>query len=144
MSSTPPVPPIFFSGIAQFGCRSGKCTPVYWTSFDINCQFSLRPCELVQIANSCQLVDLQFLCWCTQTSSIKQEIVYTQGKLKVTHIIFVILNSHVTIIYWRFIKNTVFMWYQRKIENSCIGFFKQETVTIKWHLAESFTFQILL
>ena len=37
---------------------------------------------------------------------------------------FAILNSHVTVMYLRFIKNTIFMWYHRKIEHSCIGFFQ--------------------
>ena len=58
------------------------------------------------------------------TYAIKQEIVYTQGQLKLTHMNFAILNSHVTVMYLRFIKNTIFMWYHRKIEHSCIGFFQ--------------------
>ena len=41
----------------EFGFRSAKCTPVNWTSLDINCHLSLPLCELVQLANSSQLVD---------------------------------------------------------------------------------------
>ena len=33
---------------------------------------------------------------------------FRQGQLKLTHINFTILNSHVTVIYLRFIKNTYF------------------------------------
>ena len=101
----------------EFGVRSSKCTPVNGTSFDISCHLSLPPFELVQIENLSQLVDLQFSCWCIW-QAIKQEIVCTLGQLKLTHINFAILNSHVTVIYLRFIKNAVFMWYHRKIENT--------------------------
>ena len=40
--------------------------------------------------------------------AIKQEKVYTQGQLKLTHIHFVILISYVKVIYLRFIKNPYF------------------------------------
>ena len=41
--------------------------------------------------------------------AIKQENVYTQGQLKLTHINFVILNSYVTVTYFRFIKKHLFL-----------------------------------
>ena len=57
-------------------------------------------------------------------------------KLKMTHINFVTLNSHVTVIYVRFIKSTYF--YVVKLKN-------RKTVTIKLHLSEDLTtFQNLL
>ena len=41
--------------------------------------------------------------------AIKQEQVYAQGRLKLTHISFVILNSYVKIIYLKLIKNNLFL-----------------------------------
>ena len=42
------------------------------------------------------------------TQALKQEKVYTQGQLKLTNINLAILNSNVTVIYLRFIKNSYF------------------------------------
>ena len=59
--------------------------------------------------------------------AIKQEKIYTQGQLKLTHINFVILNSYVRVIYLRFIKKHLFLG--GKTEKSKIGvlaFFKRE------------------
>ena len=39
---------------------------------------------------------------------MKQEKFYKQGQLKFTHVYFSILNSHVTVIYLKFIENTYF------------------------------------
>ena len=73
---------------------------------------------------------------------IKQEIGYTQRQLKLTLINFAILESHVTVIYLRFIKNTIFMWHQKKNRKQLYWLFSsKKTVTIKWHLSENFTFQ---
>ena len=52
---------MLFKWSQKFGFRSAKYTPVNGTSFDINCHLSLPPCELVQIANLSQLVDLQLV-----------------------------------------------------------------------------------
>ena len=67
-------------------------------------------------------------------------------KLKLTHINFVTLNSHVTVIYVRFIKSTYFYVVKLKNRKSCISFFSsKKTVTIKLHLSENLTtFQNLL
>ena len=54
-----------------------------------------------------QLMDLQLSCGCS-LQAINKENVKTQGQLKLTHINFVILNSYVTVIYLRFIKNAYF------------------------------------
>ena len=54
---------------------------------------------------------------CTYIQVIKQERVYIQGQLKLTHINFAILNRHVTVIYLTFIKSI------RKIENNFIDSF---------------------
>ena len=75
--------------------------------------------------------------------AIKQEKVYTQEQLKLIHINFSILNSHVTVIYLRFIKNIYFHAVNRNTENNCIGFFQGKKLTIKLHLSESLTFQNL-
>ena len=56
-------------------------------------------------------------------TKIMREKLITEG-VKMTHIGFVIINSHVTVIYLRFIKNTYFYAVKRKIENTCTGFFK--------------------
>ena len=50
------------------------------------------------------------------SQAIKQENVYIQGqlKLKLTHINFAILNSHVIVIYLRFIKSIYFYGVKQK------------------------------
>ena len=67
-----------------------------------------------------QLVDLQISSGFTQV--IKQEKVYTQAELKFTYIDFAILNSDVTVIYLRFIKNTYFYVVKQK-KVAIFGFF---------------------
>ena len=68
-----------------------------------------------------QLVDLQISRGFTQV--IKQEKVYTPlAELKFTHIDFAILNSDVTVIYLRFIKNTYFYVVKQK-KVAIFGFF---------------------
>ena len=59
------------SSFIKIGCRPGKCTPVYWPSFDNNYRLSLPPCQLVQIANSCGRWTFRSECGYIQT--IKQE-----------------------------------------------------------------------
>ena len=64
--------------------------------------------------------------------AIRQEKVYTQGLLKLTHINFVILNSYVKVIYLSFVKNTYFQAVENiKFGNSCIGFFQTRILYIK-------------
>ena len=90
-----------------------------------------------------QLVDLKTSCGCTQ--AIKQEKVYTQGQLKLTHINFSILNSHVTVIFLRFIKNTYFYVVKQTNRKQLHWLFlSKKTVTVKQHLSENLTFQNLL
>ena len=90
-----------------------------------------------------QLVDLQVLCGCTQ--AIKQEKIYKQGQLKLPHINFAILNSHVTIIYLRFIKSIYFYVVKQKNRKQQYWLFScRKTVTIKLHLSENCTFQNLV
>ena len=58
---------------------------------------------------------------------MKQQKVYTQGQLKLTHINFVILNSHVTVLYLRMIKNAYIYGVKQKKKNNKIAvlaFFK--------------------
>ena len=48
-----------------------------------------------------------------------------------THINFAMSNSHVTVTYLRFIKNSYFyVVKQKKIENSCNGFFQEKFINI--------------
>ena len=77
--------------------------------------------------------------------AMKQEKFYTQGELKLNHKNFTILNSHVTVIYLRFIKNTYF--YVVKQKNRKYPYWllsSNKTVTMKLHLSENLTFQNLL
>ena len=61
----------------------------------------------------------------------REEKVYTQGQLKMTHINFVMLDSYVKVIYSRFVKNTYFQGVKNiKLGNSCIGFFQAIKLTI--------------
>ena len=46
--------------------------------------------------------------------AVKQEKVYTLGQLKFTHINFAILNSHVTVVYVRYIRSTYFYVVEQK------------------------------
>ena len=82
---------ILFKLSKEFGFRSEKNTPVNWTSFDINSHLSFGPCELVQITNHDVGGPSDFM---RVYIGIKQEKVYTQGQLKLTHINLAILNSH--------------------------------------------------
>ena len=107
-----------------------------WTSFFINCHISLPFCEMVQIANKCNWWTFRF----HMGVHIMHRLWLHQAK-KVLHIgtvkndphNFAILNSHVTVMILRFIKNTFFNVVKQK-----------KTVTIKWHLSENLTFQNLL
>ena len=76
----------------EFGFKSGKCTPVNQTSFDTSRHLSISPCELVQITDSCS--------WWTfmrvYKQSIKQKGLHI-WTVTITHINFIILNSHVTV-----------------------------------------------
>ena len=66
----------------EFGFRSGKCTSVNLTSFDISCHLSL---PFFGVNNKfIQLVDLKISCGCIQ--AIKQEKVYIWEQLKLTDI----------------------------------------------------------
>ena len=79
--------------------------------------------------------------------TIRQEKVYTQEQLKLTHINFVILNSYVKVIYLRFVKNTFFQAVKNiKFGNSCNGFFQTRKLTIYkiTSVRKSYTFQNLL
>ena len=71
--------------------------------------------------------------------AIKKEKIHTQGQLKLIYINIFILNSHIAVLYIRLIKETLIIRQEnRKIENSCIGFFPSEkTVTIKGDLSEN-------
>ena len=97
----------------ELGLRSGKDTLLDLTNIDINCHLSLTPCELAQIANACS--------WWAFTrfhvgvhQAIKQQKVCTLEQLKFTHINFNILNSYITVIYLRLIKNTYFYAVKQK------------------------------
>ena len=88
-----------------------------------------------------QLVVFQTLCVCIH-QAIKQEKVYTQEQVKLIHVNFSMLNSHITVIYSRFNKNT-FMLQNRKIENNCNGFFQAGKLTkmtsvTKFYISKSF------
>ena len=63
----------------------------------------LTPCQVVQVPNSYEWQAFRSQCGCMNTN-YKQK--YLQRELKITHIDFIILNSHVTVIYLRFIKST--------------------------------------
>ena len=80
-----------------------------------------------------QLVDLQILCGCTQ--AIKEEMVYKQGQLKLTHTNFAILNSHIYI-FKIILKTFILCGKTKKVKNSCWLFSSKNTVTIKWHLLQ--------
>ena len=97
----------------EFGCKSGKCTPVNWPSFDISCHLSLTPCQLVQIANSCNWWTFRSRCDVYTGHQARRS---TQVQLKLTHISFAIVNSYVTGTYLRFIKNTFLGGKTEKIE----------------------------
>ena len=78
--------------------------------FDISCYPSAPPCQLVQTAN-----------YAVGGHSDLSVGIYTgyharstQGQLKMTHINFAILNSNVTVIYLKFIKNTHFYEVKQK------------------------------
>ena len=91
-----------------------------------------------------QLMDLKISCRCIHTGYQARKGLHT-GTVTTDSMNFVILNSHVTVIYLRMIKNTYIYAVNRKIENSCIGFFQaRKQLTIKWHLSENVTFQNLL
>ena len=61
----------------NFEFRSGKCTPVNCTGFDINCNFLSPPCELMEITNSTSWWTFSFPMGVHQV--IKQEKDCTQG-----------------------------------------------------------------
>ena len=61
--------------------------------------------------------------------AIKQEKVYTQGHLKFAHINFVILNSHVTVIYIEDLLKHLFLnGKTEKLKIAVLVFFKQESL----------------
>ena len=62
----------------------------------------------------------------------KKEKLYTQGQLKLTYINFVILNSHVAVIFLRFVKNTFFQ-NLLKIEN----YYLLKSSKISWPLTKN-------
>ena len=85
-----------------------------------------------------QLVHLQ-ISW-VYTQVITQEGLHKQGKLKLININFTILNSHVTVVYLRFI-----IFYCGKTEKLLYWLFSsKKIVKTKWHLSKSLTFQNLL
>ena len=70
--------------------------------FDINCHLSIPCCQVMQIENSYNW------CGCIHTG-YKQESL--RMELKMTHLDFFILNSHVTVTFLRFIKSSNFcLW----------------------------------
>ena len=71
----------------------------------------LRQCKL-EIHTIVRPSTFRYKCGCIHTSH-KQESL--QSELKITHKDFAILNSHVTVIYLRFIKITNFLWQKFKI-----------------------------
>ena len=120
--------------------RSGKCTSVNWTSFDISCHLSLPLCELAGVNYKfIQLVDLKKdYMWVSQ-QAIKQENIYTEGQLKLTHINFVILNSYIKVIYLRFIKKLIFRLLKISAEKStstCFSYFRAIHVQRYWPWSE--------
>ena len=90
-----------------------------------------------------KLVNPQILCGCTQ--AIKQEKVHIWGQLKLTYINFAILNSHVIVLYLRFIKNTYFYVVKQINWRELYWLFSsKKTVTKKRNLSENLSFQNLL
>ena len=91
----------------------------------------------MQIANS----DFVWVCIGYQARKVPLKL----GQLKLTKINFTILNSHVTVIYLRFIKNTYFYVIKQKNTKYLYWLFSsRKAVTIKLHLSENLTFQNLL
>ena len=90
--------------------------------------------ELVQTANSWSWWTLlKISCIWVYTQAIKQEKIYKQEHLKLIHINVSILNTHLTVTYLRFTKNTIFMLYSYNIKQKnckCIGFFHTRKLTI--------------
>ena len=87
----------------EFGLTLGKCTPV--NSLSVGHQLlsfitNLSACENYKIM---KVVDLSVGVY--TVSKARRSI---QGQLEMTHIIFGILNSHVTVAHLRFIKSTHF------------------------------------
>ena len=118
------------SKVNKFGHQLSSFITTLWAG--ANCKFM-------------QLVNLTFTSECTTPQAMKQEMVYTQRQLRLTHKNFAILNSHITVIYLRFKKHLlsktfIFMWQNRKIKNSCIEFFETRNLlyTIKWHVRKSY------
>ena len=48
------------------------------------------------------------------------------GRVKITHINFAILNSHIIVVFLRFIRNTYFYVVKQKLKITVLAFFKQE------------------
>ena len=87
----------------EFGLTLGKCTPV--NSLSVGHQLlsfitNLSACENYKIM---KVVDLSVGVY--TVSKARRSI---QGQLEMTHIIFGIMNSHVTVAHLRFIKSTHF------------------------------------
>ena len=93
-----------------------------------------------------------FIMWVYIHQAIKQEKTYTQEQLKLIHINVSILNSHITVMRLRLIKNKLFnikfLFFRTEKLNYFqllpIGFFQARKLTTKWRLSKSLTFQNLL
>ena len=89
-----------------------------------------------------QVVDLHISCGCTQ--AIKQQKVYPEGQLKLSHINFVILNSHIRVMF-KIHQKHVFNALKQKNWKSLYWLFScKKNVKIKWDLSQNLTFQNLL
>ena len=76
--------------------------------------------------------------------AIKQEKIYTEGQLKLTHINFVILNSYVKVTYLRFTKKTlIFRWLKKhKISKKLYWLFSNKKTYYKMTFVRKlYTFQ---
>ena len=92
--------------------RSGKCTPVNWTSFYVTGHLSLPPCELMEIVDSVgRPSDVMWV----YTGYRARKCLHT-GTVKIDLHIFSILNTHVTVISKRFIKNTYLYAVKQKLK----------------------------
>ena len=87
------------------------------------------------------LVDLQMSCGCTH--AIKQEKIYAKGQLKLIHIVFAILNSHIRVIYLRFVRNTYFYVAKQKNWKFLYWLFSsKKTVNKMTSVRKSYIFKI--
>ena len=106
---------------------------------------------MVQVANSYNWWIFRSQCGCIYTGYRQEGRLKMTRESKMTHKDFAILNSHVTVIYLRFIKSINFYEVKQKnlnwlcfsllfilVYKMCLFSSKQTVSKIKWHLSESY------